>query len=106
VQEGATQCAWPHAQPELLFGLRKVDANDLIARAGESGPPVQRLPRAGRILDSSKLADVFGIDLGSAEPTSSHKPDAKKRKALAPRADTSANRVGKRSARKKSGKAR
>jgi uncharacterized Zn finger protein len=93
------------AAPELLFGLRNVDARELIASAGDSGVPVQKLPRADRILDSSKLADVFGIDLGSAEPTSSHKPAAKKRKPPAPRADTSANCVGKRSARKKSGRA-
>jgi hypothetical protein len=29
------------AEPELLFGLRKVDAKELIARAGEGGAPVQ-----------------------------------------------------------------
>jgi uncharacterized Zn finger protein len=92
--------------PELLFGLRKVDAKELIARAGEGGTPVQKLPGAGRILDSSKLADVFGIDFGAADPKSSHKPIGKKRKSVAPRRAKSANRVGKRSARGKSGKAR
>jgi uncharacterized Zn finger protein len=92
--------------PELLFGLRKVDAKELIARAGEGGTPVQKLPGAGRILDSSKLADVFGIDFGAADPKSSRKPIGKKRKSVAPRKAKSANRVGKRSARGKSGKAR
>jgi len=92
--------------PELLFGLRKVDAKELISRAGEGGTPVQRPPAAGRILDSSKLADVFGIDFGAADPKSSHKPIGKKRKSVAPRKAKSANRVGKRSARGKSGKAR
>jgi uncharacterized Zn finger protein len=92
--------------PELLFGLRKVDAKELIARAGEGGTPVQKLPGADRILDSSKLADVFGIDFGAADPKSSHKPIGKKRKSVAPRKAKSANRVGKRSARGKSGKAR
>jgi uncharacterized Zn finger protein len=92
--------------PELLFGLRKVDAKELIARAGEGGTPVQKLPGAGRILDSSKLADVFGIDFGAADPKSSTKPIGKKRKSVAPRKAKSANRVGKRSARGKSGKAR
>jgi uncharacterized Zn finger protein len=92
--------------PELLFCLRKVDAKELIARAGEGGTPVQKLPGAGRILDSSKLADVFGIDFGAADPKSSHKPIGKKRKSVAPRKAKSANRVGKRSARGKSGKAR
>ena len=92
--------------PELLFGLRKVDAKELIARAGEGGTPVQKLPGAGRILDSSKLADVFGIDFGAAEPKSPHKPIGKKRKSVAPRKAKSANRVGTQSARGKSGKAR
>jgi len=51
------------AQPELLFILRKVDAKELILRAGEGGPPVRKLPGVGRILDPSKLADVFGIEM-------------------------------------------
>ncbi len=94
------------AEPELLFGLRKVNATELIARAGESGPPVKKRPGAGRILDSSKLAEVFGIDWGSADPKPSRKPAAKKRKSLAPRADKSASRAIKQSALKKPGKAR
>jgi uncharacterized Zn finger protein len=53
------------AEPALLFGLRKVDANELIARVGGGGVPDQRAPAAARILDSSKLADVFGIDLST-----------------------------------------
>ena len=55
------------AEPELLFNLRNVDAQELIARAGEGGLPVKEGPAAGRILDSSKLADVFGIDLTPLE---------------------------------------
>jgi len=93
-------------EPELLFGLRKVDAKELIARAGEGGTSVQKLPDAGRILDSSKLADVFGIDFGGVDAKASHKPTAKKGKSVAPRKAKSANRVGKRSARGRSGKAR
>jgi uncharacterized Zn finger protein len=92
--------------PELLFDLRKVDAKELIARAGEGGTPAQKLPDACRILDSSKLADVFGIDFGGVDPKPSHKPTAKKGKSVTPRRARSSNRVGKRSARGKSGKAR
>ena len=91
-------------EPELLFGLRKVDAKELIARAGEGGTPVQKLPHAGRILDSSKLADVFGIDFGGMDAKPSHIPTAKKAKSVAPRKAKFANRVGKRPARGKSGK--
>lgn len=50
------------AQPELLFTLRKVDAKDLIARAGEALPQTNKRVGAARILDDSKLAEVFGID--------------------------------------------
>ena len=94
------------AEPELLFGLRKVEAKELIAHAGEGAAPVQKLPDAGRILDSSKLADVFGIDFGGVDRNPSHRPTAKKAKSVAPRKAKSVNRVGKRSARGKSGKAR
>src|SRR5258708_25312301 len=82
---------------------RKVDAKELIARAGESGAPAQKPPGVGRILDSSKLADVFGIDFGGADPKPSHIPAAKKGKSQAPRTYKSAKRVGKQSAHKKSG---
>src|ERR1017187_3344191 len=91
------------AEPELLFGLRQVDAKELIARAGEGGVPVQKLPVAGRILDSSKLAGVFAIDWGGADLKPSHKPSAKKTKSRGPRAYKSAKPAGTRSARKKSG---
>jgi uncharacterized Zn finger protein len=93
-------------EPELLFGLRKVDAKELIARAGEGGTPVQTRPDARRILESSKLAEVFGIDFGGADAKPSQKPTAQKAKSVAPRKAKSANRVGKRSARGKSGKVR
>jgi uncharacterized Zn finger protein len=67
------------AEPELLFGLRKVDAKELIARVGDQAVHAQRKPSAGRILDSAKLADVFGIDFGSADTEPPHRPAAKKR---------------------------
>jgi uncharacterized Zn finger protein len=62
------------AEPHLLFGLRKVDAKELIARAGEGEALRQKVPKTGRILDSSRLADVFGIDLSGAEPMSAGEP--------------------------------
>src|SRR5277367_6583218 len=51
------------AEPELLFRLRRVDSKELVARVGEGGLAVQQRPAGGRILDSSRLADVFGLDL-------------------------------------------
>jgi uncharacterized Zn finger protein len=50
-------------EPELLFHLRGVDAKDLIAKAGESTPAARKAVASHRILDTSKLTDVFGIDL-------------------------------------------
>ena len=50
-------------EPELLFRLRGVDARELIAKAGEGAAPVGKGVAADRILDASKLGEVFGIDL-------------------------------------------
>jgi uncharacterized Zn finger protein len=55
-------------EPELLFHLRGVDAKELIAKAGEGPRPAQRGVASDRILDTSKLTDVFGIDLVRSEP--------------------------------------
>jgi uncharacterized Zn finger protein len=68
-------------EPHLLFGLRKVDAQELIARAGEGDALPQKAPRAGRLLDTSKLADVFGIDLPAVEPKAARKAPANEPKA-------------------------
>jgi hypothetical protein len=84
------------SEPELLFGLRKVDPKELIARAGDGGTPGGKLPDAARILDSSKLADVFGIDFGGIDANPFHKPPHKN-----PRKAKPAKRAGKKSARKK-----
>jgi uncharacterized Zn finger protein len=97
------------AEPEVLFGLRKVDANELIARAGEGDALTQKAPRAARILDSSKLADVFGIDLPGVEPKSAGKPSAKtavkRKRPSSPRKGKAVTGLRTRSGRKQSGKA-
>jgi uncharacterized Zn finger protein len=102
------------AEPQLLFGLRKVDAKELIARAGEGEALPQKLPRAGRILDSSKLADVFGIDLPGVEPKASAmspaqtpaRPSAKRKMPSSPRKAKTVTRKPARTGRKPSGKTR
>jgi uncharacterized Zn finger protein len=50
-------------EPELLFRLRGVDAKELIAKAGDGALPMRKGVATNRILDASKLTDVFGIDL-------------------------------------------
>ncbi len=65
------------AEPEILFHLRKVDENDLIAGVVE-GVPATRAKRAnGKTLEGADLSALFGLDLGG-------KPAAKtKRRASA-----------------------
>ncbi len=53
-------------QPELLFTLRRVDAKDLVARAGAGLPLAKKAPAPGKMLDQSKLAEVFGIEMADA----------------------------------------
>jgi len=53
-------------QPELLFMLRKVDAKDLVAHAGVGLPLAKKAPASGKILDHSKLGEVFGIEMAEA----------------------------------------
>jgi uncharacterized Zn finger protein len=92
------------ASPELLFLLRKVDASELIAKAGEGGPAPHKAPATARILDASKLTELFGIDVASGEPdfppTTAAAPHPKKKQSPATRKKKLATRVGARSARK------
>ena len=50
-------------QPELLFALRKVDQQDLIARAGKGLRADQKGPKAGKVLDTGDLSEMFGIEM-------------------------------------------
>jgi len=50
-------------QPELLFRLRKVDPKDLVNQAATGLPTSKTGPTAGKVLDDSMLADVFGIEM-------------------------------------------
>ncbi|MGC2032595.1 MAG: hypothetical protein WA642_21435 [Steroidobacteraceae bacterium] len=54
-----------------------------FSRAGEGGTPVQKLPDGGRILDSSKLSEAFGIDFGGMDAKPSHRPSVKEAKSVA-----------------------
>ena len=53
-------------QPELLFTLRQVDANDLVTQAAELSVKTRKAPARGKVLDDSQLADVFGIEMDSS----------------------------------------
>ena len=49
-------------QPELLFRLRQVSADELVASAAANVPLSKQAPAAGKILDGGELADVFGVE--------------------------------------------
>jgi uncharacterized Zn finger protein len=57
------------AQPDLLFALRRVDQQDLIARAGKGIGQTGKGPKAGKVLDDSDLSEMFGIEM--AQPAKS-----------------------------------
>jgi len=75
-------------QPDLLFALRKVDQQDLIARAGKGLPQTGKGPKAGKILDAGDLSEMFGIEIAGGE-----KPRARAR--VTPAAGTRAASVTK-----------
>jgi uncharacterized Zn finger protein len=50
-------------QPELLFTLRKVDSQDLIARAGSDLSKTGRRPARAKVLASDDLSEMFGIEM-------------------------------------------
>ena len=55
-------------QPDLLFSLRRVNAQDLIAQAGAGLPKNKKAPAPTKVLDAALLADVFGIEMVEASP--------------------------------------
>ena len=55
-------------QPDLLFTLRRVDGKDLVARASVGLPKSKSSMTGGKVLDDSRLADVFGIEMADEPP--------------------------------------
>lgn len=54
-------------QPELLFTLRQVDANDLVTQAAELPVRTKKAPPKVRVLADAELADVFGIEMAAVD---------------------------------------
>jgi hypothetical protein len=55
-------------EPELLFTLRKVDQQDLIATAGCDFSTRGKRPVGTKILASDDLSEMFGIEMASPPP--------------------------------------
>ena len=60
------------ARPEMLFRLRAVNENDLVANIGNVLPMSKQGPAAGKVLETGDVAALFGLDMG--EPENSAKP--------------------------------
>ncbi len=54
--------------PELFFALRQVDEKDLIAEAGHALALPSTGPARHKVLGADGLSELFGVDLGPAEP--------------------------------------
>jgi uncharacterized Zn finger protein len=71
--------------PALLFKLRGVDVDELIAGAGEGGPLPRSAPAASKVLDEGDVAALFGLQIDtelvcSDNPASAkHQPKTAKR---------------------------
>ena len=55
-------------QPELLFTLRKVDQQELIAKAGSDLSKKRKGPAGAKVLASDDLSEMFGIEMAPATP--------------------------------------
>jgi uncharacterized Zn finger protein len=55
-------------RPELLFRLRRVDAEDLIAEAASGAPLAGRNVPTGKILAGANLSQLFGLHIGGPGP--------------------------------------
>ena len=69
-------------KPELLFHLRAVDENDLVAHIDTALPLEKKGPDEGKVLESDDISALFGIDMAAAQPEKKHtksRPKAKER---------------------------
>jgi uncharacterized Zn finger protein len=63
-------------KPQLLFVLRGVDENELIAAAGHDLPLSRATPGAAKVLNDTDIAALFGLEM--ADTTGSDGADAPK----------------------------
>lgn len=66
-------------RPQLLFVLRGVDENELLASAGEDLPLSKAAPTAAKVLDDSDVAALFGLEMAETAHSGTSIPTALKR---------------------------
>jgi uncharacterized Zn finger protein len=80
-------------QPELLFTLRKVDQQDLIARAGSDLSKTSAPLTGTKVLVSDNLAEMFGIEMAPAPPPTRAEASAVVKAAVGIRSDPSSRQT-------------
>ena len=90
-------------EPALLFALRAVNEQDLIAHAcsGLTGP-AKKKPTRARLLDPNDLADVFGVELADVGPLKQPAPPNNAAAKRSVQAGAHITRAKKRGSRKRS----
>jgi uncharacterized Zn finger protein len=66
--------------PQLLFVLRGVDENELLANAGQDLALTRTAPIAAKILDDSDVAALFGLEMAESADSDTVVPTAPKRR--------------------------
>lgn len=66
-------------KPQLLFVLRGVDENELLARAGQGLPLARATPSAAKVLDHGDVAALFGLEMAETANSDIPTPIAPKR---------------------------
>jgi uncharacterized Zn finger protein len=66
-------------KPELLFVLRGVDENELLADAGRDLVRTTAMPSTAKLLGDSDVAALFGLEMAESEAFDTHVPPAPKR---------------------------
>ena len=66
-------------RPQLLFVLRGVDENELIASAGQDFSLTKAAPAAAKVLDDKDVAALFGLEMVETANSDTRTPTAPKR---------------------------
>jgi uncharacterized Zn finger protein len=66
-------------KPQLLFVLRGVDENELLANAGKDLALTRAVPSAAKLLDDSDVAALFGLEMAESADSDAVVPTAAKR---------------------------
>src|SRR6195256_3275722 len=67
-------------RPQLLFVLRGVDENELLASAGQDLALAGSAPRAAKVLDDGDVAAFFGLEMAESATSDAVIPTAPKRR--------------------------